>query len=113
MDNRIGTINADGSRTWPKVDILGQAYEKPASTVDLDAARFVVIPINFNQPALIEELKAAYQQPDEVILAAPQEVEIGVPSIEAYLTEPTFPEVSDEIYPDVPGEAPPSTTKRK
>ena len=60
MDNRIGTFNADGSvKNFPAVNIVGQPYEKPANIVGLDAARFVVIPINYVDNGEVESLRAS------------------------------------------------------
>jgi len=47
MDNRIGTIQPDGTRVWPAVNIEGAPYTRPVSTYGLDDTRFVVLPVNF------------------------------------------------------------------
>lgn len=33
MEDRIGCRKADGSREWPKFDVMGRLYQKPAHTV--------------------------------------------------------------------------------
>lgn len=42
MIDRIGTINADGSRIWPECTISGQAYTRPAHTLDIGTRSFIV-----------------------------------------------------------------------
>lgn len=42
MNDRIGTINADGTRVWPEVTISGQAYRLPAHTLDIGDGHFIV-----------------------------------------------------------------------
>lgn len=42
MNDRIGTINADGARTWPERTISGQVYTRPAHTRDIGAGAFIV-----------------------------------------------------------------------
>lgn len=42
MKDRIGTINADGARTWPERTISGQVYTRPASTLDIGVGAFIV-----------------------------------------------------------------------
>jgi hypothetical protein len=42
MNNRIGSINADGARTWPERTISGQVYTRPAHTLDIGAGAFIV-----------------------------------------------------------------------
>ena len=48
QDKRVGTINPDGSRVWPEVNLTGGAYERGHSVYNLDAAHFVVLPMNFD-----------------------------------------------------------------
>ena len=47
-DKRIGTINPDGSRVWPEVNLTGGAYERSHSVYNLDGSHFVVLPVNFD-----------------------------------------------------------------
>lgn len=42
MKNRVGTINADGSRIWPERTISGQTYTRPAHTLDIGGGAFIV-----------------------------------------------------------------------
>ena len=60
MNNRIGTINADGARDWPERTISGQPYTRPASTLDIGAGAFIVYDAfpPANTPELIEAARA-------------------------------------------------------
>lgn len=74
-DKRVGTINPDGSRIWPAVNIVGADYERSASTLTLDNTHFVVLPVNFDlradsddapptvAQAALAELQAKYAPP--------------------------------------------------
>lgn len=57
MDKRIGIVVKDGKTVWPEVDAFGRPYARPATTVGLDSEHFIVIPINFADWQLIEELR--------------------------------------------------------
>lgn len=56
-DERIGTTNADGSKSYPKVDINGASYSKPATTAGIGGGRFVVVPVGFKDFDMLEEFK--------------------------------------------------------
>jgi hypothetical protein len=60
IDPRIGTLNPDGSvEEYPAVDVNGREYTRPvAGTHRLDTTHFVVLPFNFSNRVLIEEVKA-------------------------------------------------------
>jgi hypothetical protein len=60
MNNRIGTINADGARDWPERTISGQPYTRPASTLDIGAGAFIVYDAfpPANTPELIDAARA-------------------------------------------------------
>jgi len=60
MNNRIGTINADGTRIWPERTISGQVFTLPAHTLDIGAGAFVVYDAfpPANTPELIEAARA-------------------------------------------------------
>lgn len=60
MNDRIGTINADGARVWPERTISGQAYTRPAGTLDIGGGAFIVYdtfpPANLSE--LIDQARA-------------------------------------------------------
>jgi len=42
LSKRVGAIREDGARAWPDETITGRAYTRPANTLDLTAAAFIV-----------------------------------------------------------------------
>lgn len=45
LDPRVGTRNDDGSiENLPEVNMVNQAFEWPATTFDIDARHFVILP---------------------------------------------------------------------
>lgn len=58
-DPRIGTIGADGRRVMPAVNLHGAPYETHASTFPLDETHFVVLPVNYDDAGLLDELRAS------------------------------------------------------
>ena len=57
MENKIGKYEADGRRIYPDVDIYGNPFNKPATTIGIDDKTFVVVPNRFVDFRLIDELK--------------------------------------------------------
>jgi hypothetical protein len=58
LDERIGYFNKDGKRVMPRVNVSGLPYSYPGSWWHLDSNRFVVIPPNFRDEAMIADIKA-------------------------------------------------------
>lgn len=68
LQDRIGTLDLEkgedgkdhlGKRNMPAVDVNGHVYQYPgAGWWHLDRTRFVVVPINFKDTALIDAIKA-------------------------------------------------------
>jgi len=57
MNDRVGTIHADGSRIWPERTISGQTYTRPAHTLDIGGGAFIVYDVF--RPANTADLIAA------------------------------------------------------
>ena len=82
LEDRIGYFDKDGQRHMPTVNVNGQDYNYPGSWSHLDGNRFVVVPVNFNDWALIEQIKAqlsigAKPAKASKVKAAPAPVEDG------------------------------------
>ena len=60
MDDRIGTINSDGSRAYPKTDVYGGAVHLPSTIHKLTSTLFVVLPVNFVDNGILAELRGVY-----------------------------------------------------
>lgn len=59
IDPRLGILNDDGSvQTHPVVDVLGRAYERPATTQGIGDHYFVVLPSGGDTAAALDELRA-------------------------------------------------------
>lgn len=59
-DPRVGH-NTPTGRTMPRLDVLGNAYERPIATRNLGdkSQYFVVLPQGFNDKVIIEEASAS------------------------------------------------------
>ena len=59
LEARIGNFNRgkDTGRTMPRFDVNGHVYSYPGTWLHLDKERFVVVPPNFHNEALIEGIK--------------------------------------------------------
>jgi len=67
-DPRIGTLNEDGSvQSHPSVDVLGGAYERPATTQGIGHGAFVILPAGGEFAAVVEELRAKVTPPAPVV----------------------------------------------
>lgn len=98
-DNRIGTLKPDGTiEQWPRLNLNGVSYSKPATRLRLDATHFVVLPIGGYDRSLVQALKASLAQVPVPENASQETVE----GIEASVADP-----------DNEGEEPVSSRRRK
>lgn len=75
-DKRIGTLDANGAvLTWPLTNFTGGSYSQPASRHNLDATRFVVLPMNFTAWDELQAFKggAPFQSDTQVSEEVPAE----------------------------------------
>lgn len=68
-DNRIG-VWVNGKRVYPTVNIAGRTFALPASTLDIDDERFVVLsefpPADFDVIAAVETLLEEGEPDDQL-----------------------------------------------
>lgn len=62
MNERLGTIDADGVMHWPRYTVTGRAYTRPAHTRSF-GTQFIVYDLFGNSPEEIESV--LHDRPDE------------------------------------------------
>ncbi len=65
LDKRIGHFELNGRRAMPEQNVLGHDYSYPGNWCHLDHNRFVVTPVNFQDWALIAEIKNQLEAEDK------------------------------------------------